>query len=249
MTTNEVPPNQAWIITTSFNKGKYLPELRAALEAQTDQNFMWWIMDNSTDAATRELVLSWKDAGWIKVTTHDYTDEERRERFIHPVLLNQALAEAPTGDYFIHMSDDDLPYPRFLETLVGFLIFNRDKDACYTKIRWTTLEEDGSWEVRTELPPAPVIFGPKIDPFGQDGNSMLFSLEALRSLGEKPWPEDWDGADCCDGQMLRSFCKEHRIWPASTVPLMDHRTTELSAFNNSIMGRRATAEEIYNGKP
>jgi len=231
------------VVTTSFNKGIYLPELRAALEKQTappgEKVFTWWIMDNSLDRATRKLVLEWQaeELPWLRVTTHDFTEEERQQKFAHPVLLNLALRELEDGSV-IHVSDDDLPQPRFMETLLNFLGFNKDKEACYVPTRWVfeEIEGDGFTEGGV-MPTAPVVFRKGVDPFAQlDGNSVLATVSALKEIGDTPWPEDWESAFICDGHMLRSLAERNQIWPAADSVLLLHRTTRLSTFNNTIRG-------------
>lgn len=241
------------MVTTSYNKGRYLLELREHLEKQVYPKALWswWIMDNSTDQPTRDLVLSWKeeDEDWIKVTTHDFTDEERQERFVHPVLMNQAVSELD-GGAFVHISDDDLPSPRFIGTLAAFLGYNKDKDAAYVQARWVIQQEGGGFEFRSKMPPARVIFSSRVDPYSLlDGNSVMIRVEALKALGSKPWPESWDNAFCCDGEMLQSLVQRTKIWPAATEVLLLHRTTELSTFNNTVRGQQRRPDPLGQDLP
>jgi hypothetical protein len=195
------------------------------------------VLDNSLDRETRETVESW-DEPWIEVRTYDFTEEQRRQFCPHPYLLNEILPEIEE-EFFMHISDDDLPDINLMTTLNGFFRFNRDKDACYVPIRMVLQDGDEMEELeRGVIPAACVIFGGKVDPLGfLDGNSVLIRTEKLLEMG-RPWPEDWELADHADGSMLREFCKTNRIWPASTEPLLIHRVTELSAWRNAKVGMR-----------
>jgi len=234
------------VLTTSYNKKQYLLSLKDALDHQSlpQGMFEWWVMDNSTDD-TRDEVLSW-DEDWIKVTTHDFTEQQRRERFVHPVLMNQAVDELPLDEnklqFFVHISDDDLPHHKFVESLASFLRFNRDKMAAYVPMRQTQLIDGVFVDRNVQIPSATLIFGGKLDPVTHlDGNGVMLRLDGLKALG-KPWDEDWETAGWCDGYMLRRFGNEiGKIWPAAQDVLMDHRVTELSTFLNSRLGNNADA--------
>jgi hypothetical protein len=236
------------VVTSSFNKPKYLAELRQALENQTTPvyRFTWRIFDNSTDQETRDLVLSWKGEPWIEVECFDFSAEERAARCPHPVLLNRAVRNLE--GLLVHISDDDLPDPGFLTALVGFLRFNQDKAAAYVPMRCQVLRENGeSYPWGTMVPPAPVVFGPRVDPVGNlDGNCVMAKVEALRRLGD-PWHEEWKDADKCDGLMLRRFCETEKIWPASSEPLFTHRITPMSAWRNSEAGLVFGSDAIVPG--
>ena len=201
-------------------------------------------MDNSTLEETRQTVLRF-DEPWIDVSIHDYTLSERKQFFVHPVLMNEALTEYDDEDLFIHISDDDLPDPDFIRTLIGFFNFNRDKSACYVPMRQMMISADGEISVlHAQMPPSLVIFNETINPNTQlDGNCTMFRVETLRKLG-KPWRETWNHAGTLDGQMLSDFVTKlnEKIWPASSEVLMNHRITPQSTFVNSVYGLR---DDIY----
>lgn len=224
--------NRITVVTTSFNKLQYLSELKEAMAGQTIRKdwLTWWVMDNSTLPDVRELISTWKD-DWIKVSFHEFTPEERTERFIHPVLMNQAIAELDGSGLYIHISDDDLPHPEMLRVLVGFMRFNEDKDACYCPARFITEQPDGRWQTEVAaIPNSAVIFSENVDPMMQlDGNTVCLRVELLKRLWPI-WPEGWERANVCDAEAMRKVCTVTRIWPATTDPLLVKRGTPLSTF-------------------
>lgn len=230
-----MPSKPVAVVTTSFGKARYLTQLKEALELQTTRDFQWYVLDNSIDEETRFLVQAWQEA-WITVELHDFTDEERGSLCPHPVLLNGLLSRLSEHENFIHISDDDLPDPRLIDTLNSFLRYNRDKNACYAPMRMARQVGDDYDDMGIVSPQAPVIFGPKVDPLSfLDGNSVMLRLDSLKAL-MKPWPESWEGSEICDGMMLRRFCEANQIWPAISEPLLLHRVTELSAWRNAVHG-------------
>lgn len=58
---------QITVFTPTFNRGYILPECYEALKRQTNQNFIWQVVDDGSSDNTRDLVQGWINEGIVEI--------------------------------------------------------------------------------------------------------------------------------------------------------------------------------------
>jgi hypothetical protein len=173
------------IVATLADQLEQVTELKHHLEDQSfrKDQLTWWVnLHEETD---------W-DEEWIKRTALNVISRSD--------LLTHIIQKSTEG-ILVYLDQNDVLDSRALETLVGFLRFNRDKMACYLP-----LALDGE-----RIPQSAWIF--KADSSELATGCVGFRIEALKEL-EVPWAED-------EAEALTTFCAQHAIWPATSQILVE----------------------------
>ena len=95
------------VILTSYNKPEYIKLAIDSVLNQTYSNFELLIMDDNSDKAVRDIILSYKDDR-IRTFFSDVTEENRYKNVRYSALINFAIDNLVTGDYITYMTDDDI---------------------------------------------------------------------------------------------------------------------------------------------
>lgn len=98
--------NTLTIITATFNASKTLPALVSSLDAQTDRDFKWIVVDSRSNDSTVDIAKSAK-ADTQVIVEHD--------KGIYDAL-NKAIGMVDSG-YYLVIGSDDLLYPSAVEHL------------------------------------------------------------------------------------------------------------------------------------
>lgn len=100
------------VVTPTYNRAHTLPNVYAALQAQTLRDFEWIIVDDGSTDATADLVAQWRPA----FSLHYH----RRENGGKPSAVNLGISLAK-GAYIVILDDDDTPVPEALAVFADML--------------------------------------------------------------------------------------------------------------------------------
>ncbi len=127
------------VLVPTYNRRRSLPRALASLLRQTyDPLEVFVIRDGGEEVA--DIVRSFRDPRVVFI--------DRAENRGKPYSLNEALSRA-TGKYVAYLDDDDVFYPRHVETLVAALEGPTDCQAAYSDLYKVYCQElpDGSQTV------------------------------------------------------------------------------------------------------
>lgn len=93
------------VLTATYNAAEHLPRLMESLNAQTDRDFQWIVMDGGSQD---ETLAQLRDAG--NLVSHWQSESD----FGIYHALNKAIGLA-TGTYYLVVGADDLLYPTAIE--------------------------------------------------------------------------------------------------------------------------------------
>lgn len=113
------------VFTTAYNRPKELRRLYGSLVRQTCRDFVWLIVDDSTDERVRQVVEELKDEGIINI---DYHRQEHRGKH-WAQRLGFSLVKTP---YVVDIDDDDELTDDCVEVLLR---------------EWKRIEEEGRKDI------------------------------------------------------------------------------------------------------
>lgn len=199
---------------------------------QTFPDWELWILENSTDSTTRQLI---KDSGVlddqrIRYEEINMTPESRAEIYPTARLLNQYYKEA-NGELIMYLSDDDLFGPTAAEVCVKMFDRYEGWDAA-----WFSLQHHISDGPGHTSPPISGIAANSLRTTGQldgrvDGGQVVHTRAALDQL-EWPWFPETDDPGInrhCDGLFLEKIAGKFPFHPIGRV-LVHHRYTATSTW-------------------
>jgi glycosyltransferase involved in cell wall biosynthesis len=96
------------VFTPTYNRAHTLPAVFQALQAQTDADFEWLVVDDGSTDDTAELVGSWTGTATFPVRLLRQPNGGKHRAF------NRGVAEA-VGELFVTLDSDDTCTPRALE--------------------------------------------------------------------------------------------------------------------------------------
>lgn len=100
------------ILTPTYNRADYLPRLYESLKAQTNQDFLWLVVDDGSGDDTKALIASY-EKGPVEIR---YIAQENAGKH---TALNRGIREITTELTFIVDSDDYLPQ-NAVETILRY---------------------------------------------------------------------------------------------------------------------------------
>ena len=100
------------IITPSYNSSEFIEETIKSVLAQTFQDWEWLITDDKSSDNTAEIIKKYGDPR-IKLQVLEQNGGAGNAR-------NKSLERA-SGRYIAFLDSDDLWYPEYLETMIGFM--------------------------------------------------------------------------------------------------------------------------------
>lgn len=100
------------ILTPTYNRADYLPRLYESLKAQTNQDFLWLVVDDGSGDDTEALIASY-EKGPVEIR---YIAQENAGKH---TALNRGIREITTELTFIVDSDDYLPQ-NAVETILRY---------------------------------------------------------------------------------------------------------------------------------
>ena len=100
------------IITPSYNSSEFIEETIKSVLDQTFQDWEWLITDDKSSDNTAEIIKKYNDPR-IKLQVLEQNGGAGNAR-------NKSLERA-VGRYIAFLDSDDLWYPEYLETMIGFM--------------------------------------------------------------------------------------------------------------------------------
>lgn len=223
------------VITPSFNKVKYVGDAIASVLMQKFTDFEYVIVENSTDAETREFVKKQAETdNRIKYFERDYTEEFRKEQYVTAVINNEFYPKLE-GKYMIFLSDDDILMPSCLGVMVDFLEQNPDKQIAYHTQAIMKERPDGEFERISTNYCADIrgfdsIYNSQVDCM-IDGGQIMHTTACLKEIEQPYFPTDMDSAAHCDGVFMEKLAKKFTFYPVHVItPLSIHRRVSQSAW-------------------
>jgi glycosyltransferase involved in cell wall biosynthesis len=224
------------VFTPSYNKGEYVLEGIRSILAQTRPDLELWLLENSTDGVTREII---KDSGLLadeRIVYEEIDELPRGYVNIMGWLLNKYYVRAEPDSYIFYMSDDDVLPERSFEHLAGHLDENPDHEVC-----WGTLFTicapvpgilSGADAAFTNAIPARYIASPGTVDCRIDGGQIMHRKRALDAI-EPPYFEEspvLDIARHIDGIFMERLVAHFPFYP---VPkhVVTHRMTPSSTYS------------------
>lgn len=214
------------VFLPSFNKPEYVIDAIDSVLSQTHQDLELWILENSNDGVTRDVI---KESPWmadtrVRYVEIDFTDGQRNTAYVTSVLCNEYFDRA-NGKYIFYISDDDVIDPRCFELMV-----REDKDVVFhtQKVVKGSGSEWGLVSVRAA--DREIGFGTGIVPDCYiDGGQILFKKECLKHI-ERPYFEtDMFHAHHMDGLFMNKLAEKYVFYPVN-YELSTHRITEKSLW-------------------
>jgi spore maturation protein CgeD len=222
----------ASVFTLSHNKGQYAVEAIKSVLAQDYPDFEYWILENSTDASTRELIAPLLGDPRIIYEEIDLTASERAACYVPAMLLNRYYPKA-AGRYIFYLSDDDLLDPGCVGECVRFLDADPDRHVCYFSHRHAT---GGGVMLNAIMAVHPMGAGtgePVVD-CRIDGGQIVHRRTVLDAITWPWFPETPEPAQAChaDGLFMQRLADRFIFWPIANY-LGTKRRTELSVWDRA----------------
>lgn len=226
------------VFLPSFNKHGFCVEAIESVLAQDDPRWEFWIMENSTDGFTREVIREktpvLRDPRIIYEEI-DVPREIRETRYVTTWLLNKYYPYA-RGDIIAYVSDDDLITPSCFGKCTRYFDAHPECDVAYFGLRVSRAREpgeghDGPWA--NEIP-ALLTRGKGGDTryvdCQIDGGQIVHRPRALDAIG-KPWFHEGKDSDAshCDGLFMDKLAQAHLFHPLDFHGVT-HRITQLSTW-------------------
>lgn len=220
--------NKVSAFLPSFNKPEYVTDAIGSVLSQTHENLELWILENSNDGITRDVIkesplFADKRVRYVEV---DFTDEQRESAYVTSVLCNEYFNKAD-GDYIFYISDDDILDARCFEIMVEKIRLNHVVFHTQKVIR----DNGTEWGLVSVRPADREIgYGTGIMPDCYiDGGQILFRKECLEHI-EKPYFEtDMFHAHHMDGLFMNKLAKKYKFYPVNHE-LSTHRVTQKSLW-------------------
>jgi glycosyltransferase involved in cell wall biosynthesis len=223
------------IVTPSYNKHEYVMDAVRSVFDQSITNWEYYLIDNSTDnGVTREkLRRELPRDPRLHYLEFDFTEAERHQFYVPAYIVNQVYDEI-SGTYVFYLSDDDIIYPKCLETQVLFLESNPEAFVCYHSQKRLFLRPEGWHEeggVYVNFVMGKDTRFPGVD-CNLDGGQIMHRRECLKYL-EKPYaPESPESASHSDGLLLQKLANLWKFYPVPVhEALSAHRVTPKSTWN------------------
>lgn len=226
------------VFLPSHNKRGFAVEAVKSVFAQDFTDWELWILENSTDSKTRNLLSKFTDLSdpRVRYVEVDLTPEIRRAHWPAPYLLNQYYPKA-NGEIIMYISDDDLWVPGIFRHVVNHFDANPDHEAVYFDFARTRAPQPGTGTRWDES----FMFIEANEPRGSgqvdcqiDGGQVAYKKQVLDRISQ-PWfydsTESPGDAAHCDGLHLEKICREADVtfYPI-LQPGVIHRHTLLSVW-------------------
>lgn len=212
------------IFTCSFNKPDYVADAIRSVLAQSFTDFEYWILENSTDKKTRQVIqgLLGRDPR-IFYYELDFDEATRKDIYVESLLKNRFFGLA-TGKYVMYLADDDILLPDCFKVHLEDFEIHPSHKANYHIVQCEKTTTGESWPMFSGVVCEPETNWPGCN---IDGGSLMFEASLLKKLN-RPWfPVDWQIAATSDGEFMNRLVKLAKFYPINTV-LSRKRMTPIS---------------------
>ena len=225
------------VFTTSYNKGMIALDAVASVLNQDFTDFEYWILENSDDRQTRQLLapLVGSDSR-IRYEEIDFTEQERVSFYPAAHLLNRYYQKA-NGEYIFFLADDDVFWPPCFGECVQLMEAHPQAWVVFFTMHIARLGPGGEAvfqrEIRALTDVGRGTFMPSVD-CRIDGGQVAHRRACLDEIPLPWYPEDHhpNQARHCDGLWLEQLARRWRFH-AIDKPLMTKRLTGLSLWDRA----------------
>ena len=102
------------VFTPTYNRAYILESLYVSLKKQTNQSFVWLIVDDGSTDNTEEIVRSWRDDGLIELQYYKQVNAGK-------MAAHNKGAELCNTEYFLCVDSDDYLVDNAVEAILGFI--------------------------------------------------------------------------------------------------------------------------------
>lgn len=224
--------NKLTVFTPTYNRVHLLPRLYESLQAQTDPNFLWMVIDDGSTDDTKELVNSWQQENKLEIVYHHKANEGMHSA--HNVAYenittawntcidsDDMMTEGAVASILKHLAEiekeDDIYALVGLDADQKGNLIGTPFPASLKKVRFNEiylkygLTGDKKIVYKTEvmktLPPYPIYEGERLVPL--DYKSLLADQFAF----VKPVNEIWCLVEYQDDGSTRNMLKQYRRHP------------------------------------
>jgi spore maturation protein CgeD len=223
----------ASVFTPSYNKGRYAAEAIASVLGQDCPDFEYWILENSDDGTTRDIIAPLLGDSRVLYQEIDLDPAQRAGCYPPAMLLNRYYPEA-AGKYIFYLSDDDLLDSTCIRTCTEFLEAHPARRVCYFSHRHEVCGPGGAspaGEIAATVPLGGGTEQPVVD-CRIDGGQIAHRKDCLDYI-DQPWfPETPEPGLAChaDGRFMQKLAAHFTFHPVPET-LGTKRRTPLSAWD------------------
>ena len=235
----------ASVFLPSYNKKGFVLEAMHSILGQSSSDWELWVLENSTDNETRELI---KDSGLlqdqrIRYVEIDFSQELRDTVYPTCYLLNRYYPQA-NGEFIFYLSDDDLLDSDCIEACLSHFEANPDHSVCYVSMWIVGQEEPGG---------TPKVFG-QIDADtirhsgqtrGIDGGMIVHRKSCLDAIPYPFFNESKLTAYRSDQVFVAALAEHYDFYPVPRLLAM-HRSTPASLWTTCVNGERRPTKDHDN---
>jgi glycosyltransferase involved in cell wall biosynthesis len=223
------------VITPSFNKHEFVLEAIDSVLEQTHPVLEYWIIENSNDGITREIVKKKaKTDDRIIYLEMDFTGKERRMTYIPAEICNAVYPEV-NGKYIFYLSDDDLLFPQSLDVMVDFMERYNIWVSYHSQEK--LIPVGNGWirngAITAEFERGQDSLHPIVD-CHLDGGQVMHRSQCLSKLQKPYFDTTIPTAHHCDGKFLQKLAEHYKFYPVPTKEFLSvHRVTPKSTWQRS----------------
>lgn len=228
------------VFCPAYNKGLYTLDTIRSVLAQTRPDWELWLLENSTDGATRGAIkgmLSVEAPDDPRIRLEEIDQVPRGQVNVMGWLLNRYYGEA-NGRYVFYLSDDDLVDPDCFEHMAGYLDAHPEHHVCWASLRMSPCAGPGDTGPFPEVGiPARHVPGPGGVDCRIDGGQIMHRKSCLAAVA-RPWFEEGPAVEIArhiDGIFMERLVPHFPFHPIDRW-LITHRYTELSTFTPMTSG-------------
>jgi len=216
------------IFTMSYNKPRYVAETIESVLRQTFINFEYWIIENSTDKETRNIVKKYvRNDKRIKYVERNYS--YIKNRIVVPAMILNEFFPKAKGRYILAISDDDIFSSNLLQVIYDFMQKN-PCNAAYFKAKAQVLLPNGIFEDVNEYPVTGIRTHGNLD-CSVDGEQTVITKSILDKLKKPYFNETVNEANHIDGIFMERIAELTDFQPIENGEfLLIKRRTPVSTF-------------------
>lgn len=224
------------VFMPSYNKRGFGVEAARSCLTQDFTDWELWIMENSTDGKTRDVLKKYlpMDDPRIIYEDIDLSPKIRAKHWPAPYLNNMYYPLA-NGDIIMYISDDDLFMPGLFRAVVDYFDEHRDRHALYFPLVRTRAAAPGQgtkWSDAFAQIPVDYIRNDNEVDCCIDGGQIAYRKTVLDVFGDRPYFYDGKGADAshADGVHMADVARPGYLFYPLDVPGVIHRHTLFSTW-------------------
>ena len=214
------------VLTSTYNKAKYISDAMKSLLAQTYPHWQWWLVLDNADEVTKNMCLSFNNPR-IFVFDEPFPEETRHVEYRPAVIINKYYPRINTK-YLIWLSDDDVLEPRCFETCIN-KIEQDNVNIAYGSLENCFEQLDGTWQYCAcgSGVTADKILGKntKYFPGGRiDGGCFVQTKESYNQLCGYALPTSPEHGRIVDSDYMNQLAKYYQFFPVPERVIVHRRT-------------------------